>query len=78
MPYFDRFDVAEAHYCFCCDYHGGQRCPLYARIGRITSRTGKIQLRPRPDLSADTLSENAREIYDELVRRMDAEEVDRW
>jgi hypothetical protein len=60
--YFDRHDIVEAHYCYCMDYHGGQGCPLYAKLCRI----GRYY-RPRPNLSYDTLGDNAREIYDNLA-----------
>lgn len=67
MPYFDRFDIVEAHYCFCADYHGGQASTLYARLCHILT-----YLRPRPNLSVDTLTENGREIYDALATREEA------
>ncbi len=60
--YFDRFDIVEAHYLYCADYHSGQGSALYAKLCRI----GRY-FSPRPNLSYETLSENAREIYDNLA-----------
>jgi len=57
-----RFDIVEAYYCFFMDYHGGQDSPEYARMCRM-----ERYAHPRPNLSYDTLSEEAREIYDGLA-----------
>lgn len=62
--YFDRFDIVEAHYVFCMRYHQGQWSERYARLCKI-SRYFK------PGLSVDQgrfSSDNAREIYKNLVR----------
>lgn len=32
---FDRFQIVLGHYVFCMLWHGGQTCPLYARLCRI-------------------------------------------
>ena len=58
--YWDRFDIVEAHYLFCEHYHSGQWSPEYARLCRI-SRYYK------PSPMGVTLSENAQDIYDNLV-----------
>jgi hypothetical protein len=63
--YFDRFDIAQAHYAFACDYHGGQTCELYARLCRI-SRYLKLSPLFR---GFDSLSENGQEIYNNLVTK---------
>ena len=60
--YFDRFDIVEAHYLFCADYHSGQASDLYAKLCRISR-----WFRPRPSLSYETLSENGQAIYDNLA-----------
>ena len=63
--YFDRFDIVEAHYWFCADYHGGQGCPLYAKLCRISE-----YYRPSPLAKSwigSQPSENAQEIYGDLV-----------
>jgi hypothetical protein len=44
-------------------YHGGMWSPEY----RIFGRLGKIKFQPRYGLSVETMSENAREIFDNLV-----------
>jgi hypothetical protein len=62
---FDRFDIVEAHYVFCCDYHEGQGSKLYSRLSRILT-----YFRPAPGLRLETLSENSREIYDSLVSKV--------
>jgi hypothetical protein len=65
MPYFDTFDIVEAHYCFASDYHGGQGSNLYATVCRILN-PDRIGLKPTYDLSFDTLEENGKMIYNEL------------
>ena len=63
--YFDRFDIAEAWYLALAHCHGGQRSREYARLSKMSR-----YFRPSPILSVDTLSENAREIYDAACARM--------
>lgn len=63
--HFDRFDVCEAYYMFATLYHGGQWSEEY----RIFGRLNRIKFRPRPNLSVETLDDNAREIFDALVAR---------
>ena len=62
--YFNRFDIVEAHYLFYCEYHSGQWCHLYRRLSRIIR-----YYRPSPLLSVESISDNAREIYENLVRK---------
>lgn len=66
MAHFDRFDICEAYYLFACHYHGGQFTKEYAILGRLEKF-----FRPRPDLSIETLSENAQEIYQALAEYAD-------
>jgi hypothetical protein len=47
------------------DCHGGQWSPEYARLCRLQK-----SFRPSPLLSVDTLSDNAREIYDRACARL--------
>lgn len=42
----DRFDIVEGYYWFYADYHGGQACPFYERMCRISDSSGKIQYSP--------------------------------
>lgn len=65
MPYFDRFEIAEAWYLALAHCHGGQGSREYARLSKL-SRIFK----PSPFLDVETLSENAREIYDNACARM--------
>ena len=60
--YFDRFDIAEAHYWYCVHFHSGMGSPEYRRLCRI-QRMGF-----RPGMMANGPgSENAQAIYDQLV-----------
>lgn len=64
--YFDRFDIVEAHYAFACDYHGGQSTDLYAKLCRIGQ-----YFTPSPLWrNFDSLSENGKEIYNNLVQKL--------
>lgn len=62
---FDRFDICEAYYLYGRDYHGGQFSKEYAYMGRATN----AGFRPGANLSVRSLSENGRDIYNELVCR---------
>jgi hypothetical protein len=63
--YWDRFDIVEAWYLALCDCHGGQGSPEYARLSRMLR-----YFRPSPMLSVDTLSENARMIYENACEKL--------
>jgi hypothetical protein len=65
MPYFDRFDVCEAHYLFATSWHRGQWSPEYQVFGRLHA----MRFKPSPLLSAASLSENGRDILASLIRR---------
>ena len=60
---FDRFDICEAHYLFLSAYHGGQDCPMYARLSRLLTW---FSPRDGPYGTAD-LSDNGQEIYNRLA-----------
>lgn len=60
--YFDRFDILEAHYWYCADYHSGQWSGEYARLCRIQ----RMGFRPGARANGPG-SENAKAIYDALV-----------
>jgi hypothetical protein len=72
MPYFDRFDICEAHYQLEADYNLGgwlRERPGNARRMEATAvQLHRMGFRPRPTLSYETLTENGREIYGRLVR----------
>ena len=64
----DRFDICEAYYCFATDWHGGQTDPIYKIFGRLH----KIGFKPSPHLGQyhlDRLTENGREIYENLKEK---------
>jgi hypothetical protein len=63
--YFDRFDIVEAHYAFCCDYHDGQWGELYRKACRIIKYFKASPLWK----GFDSLSENGKEIYNALVEK---------
>jgi hypothetical protein len=65
MPYFDRLDIVEAWYLALAHCHSGQGSREYVRLSKL-SRSFK----PSPMLDVETLSENAREIYDNACARM--------
>jgi hypothetical protein len=59
--YFDRFDICEAWYLWLAHNHGGQWSPEYERLSKLGE-----WFKPRPSLELETLSDNAREIYDAI------------
>jgi hypothetical protein len=61
--YWDRFDICEAYYCFAMNYHNGQWSDEYKIFGRLDRMGFKIS----PLRTAENLSENGREIYENLV-----------
>ncbi len=61
--YFDRFNVCEAYYVFASLYHGGQFSEEYRIFGRLDN----IRFSPSPLISVESLEENARAIFDNLV-----------
>lgn len=67
MAYFDRFDIVEAHYTYCIDYHDGQWSDLYARQCRISEYYTPGCLYN----GYQSLSDNGKEIYDNIVKRND-------
>jgi len=73
MPYFDRFDICEAHAILEWDYNLGgwlRERPSNQRRREATAvQLNRMQFKPRPDLSYETLTENGKEIYDELVMK---------
>ena len=64
MAYYNRFDVVEANYIFCSDYHNGQSSYLYKRLCRMLK-----YFSPSPTLNFYSLSENGKEIYENLEER---------
>jgi hypothetical protein len=63
--YYNRFDIVEAHYWFCADYHEGQWTNKYERLCRISK-----YYTPSPlSYGRRTMNENAASIYDALVSK---------
>ena len=65
MSYFDRFDIAEAYYLALADCHSGQWSKEYARLCKMQK-----YFRPSPLLRVESLSENGREIYESVCKRL--------
>lgn len=61
--YFDRFDIIEAYYLFLSEFHEGQGSDKYRKMCSICR-----YFRPSPQLRYDSLSDNAKVIYNRLVR----------
>ncbi len=61
--YWDRFDIVEAHYLYCSEWHSGQWSDLYAKMCRIQG-----YFKPGMSLGYESLSENGKVIYDNLVK----------
>ena len=59
---FYRLDICEAWYVFLSETHEGQGSEKYARLSRLLRH-----FFPKDRLSAETLSEGARAIYDRLI-----------
>lgn len=62
MPHFNRWDIAEAYYLYCYEYHGGQWSPEYRALCRVT----KFYTPPYRGLTYDDLTENGKAIYEKL------------
>lgn len=71
--YFDRFDICEAHAVLEWDYNVGgwlrERPSNTRRMEATAVQLHRIQFRAAPNLSFETLTENGKDIYAELVRR---------
>jgi hypothetical protein len=71
--YFDRFDICEAYAVLEWDYNQSgwlhERPTNRRRMEATSIQLSRLRFKPRPNLSADTLRENGREIYESLERR---------
>lgn len=64
-PYYDRFDIVEAHYVYLSDYHSGMTSPEYKRLSKLSR-----YFNPRYSLSGfESLNQNAQAIYEALVKK---------
>ena len=66
--YFDRFDICAAYRMYAIDYHDGQWSKLYSIIGKIHNMGYKPGLWELLH-GYYGLSDNAKEIYQQLVKR---------
>ena len=64
MAYWNRFDIVEAYYLFFLEYHEGQGSKKYRRLCKMD----KYWL-PSPIFGMKSLSDNAKEIYNQLVEK---------
>ena len=74
MPYFDRFDICEAHLALEQDWHSGgwlhERPSNQRRMESTDVQLHRMDFRPGAAWNGyDSLSENGREIYHELEQR---------
>lgn len=63
--YFDRWDICQAYYCYFSLYHNGQWSIEYERLCKM----GKYYHSGHRGVSEQSLSDNAREIYKQLLER---------
>lgn len=70
---FDRFDICEAHYILESDYNVSgvlQERPSNIRRRMSTGfQLSRMGFKPAPNLSYESMTDNGRAIYDELVKR---------
>jgi hypothetical protein len=68
-----RFDICEAYYVFAQHYHASgitARCEYQGR--GIWEQLSRMRFRPSPMLRVETLTEEARCVYDALVSKWHA------
>ena len=61
----NRFDICEAYYLYCRDNHQGQWSKEYEVLGRLIN----MRFKPGINLEVDELTENGKQIYDNLVSK---------
>lgn len=64
MAYFNKLDVCYAWYLWLSENHGGQWSEEYIRLCKLSS-----YFTPGPLFKYETMSENAKEIYDDLCNK---------
>jgi hypothetical protein len=73
--YFNRFDICEAYWMYAANYNRSgltERC--YFNKG-IFDQLTRLRFRPSVLLTEETMSDNAREIYDNLVSKWESYQV---
>lgn len=72
--YFDRFDICEAYCVLEWDYNEGgwlhERATNRRKMQATSIQLGRIQFKPKPDLSFFTLTENGMEIYLNQIEKL--------
>lgn len=73
MAEWNRFDICEAHCVLEWDYNVGgwvrERPSNQRRMQSTGVQLDRMQFRPSTPLSYESLTENGKEIYDDLVQR---------
>ena len=77
--YFDKFDICEAYYIYLDNWNvGGTTNRWYTTSRRnrqaqsISAQLHRMQFKPSPFLSEETLTDNGRAIYNDLVNRWES------
>ncbi len=69
MPYYNKFDIVEAHYWFCVDHHEGQSSDKYLRMCKLS------EFFTPSGLSNGPTNENSGAIYDALCDKEGCEHL---
>ena len=74
--YFDKFDICEAYYIYLYNWNSGgvtNRWYITSRRNRqnqsISAQLHRMKFKPSPLLSEETLTENGRDIYNDLINK---------
>lgn len=70
----EHFDIVEAWFVWLCGHHcgivsGRDHKNWWMSYNRLSTEFNKLKFKPAPNLSYETMSEESREIYDNLCRR---------
>jgi hypothetical protein len=71
---FNRWDVVEAWFVWLCAHHCGvvhdkSHKDWWFSYNRLSTMGARLKFRPAPNLTIETLTENAKVIYDNLCER---------
>jgi len=67
-PYFDRFDICEAYYCYAIQYHNGQWSEEYEMLGRLKNMDFNTSMSIENELE-QALTDNGKEIYCNILKK---------
>ena len=77
--YFDKFDICEAYYMYMVLWNSGGATNRWYTTSRncrreqsISAQLHRMQFIPRLSLSEETLTENGRDIYNDLVNKWES------